>query len=173
MGTFKLNKEKAINTLLYVVKKLEKADKHKMYKILYFADQKHLVNYGRPIIGDTYFKLEYGPVPSFVKNIVDEQIKGLEEIVAVYNKYYIKAIQEIDLDFLSESDIECLDDAINENKDLSFADLTAKSHDYAYEKAIWTIDYMDIARTLTKDENVLNYINNQLINDRINLHESC
>lgn len=169
MGTFKLNKEKAINSLLYVVNKLEKADKHKTYKVLYFADKKHLVKYGRPIIGDTYFKLEYGPVPSFVKNIVDEQIDGLKEVVAVYNQYFIKAIQKENLDFLSESDTECLDEAIEENKDLSFTDLTDKSHDDAYEKATWPIDYMDMAKTLTSDVNVLNYINHQLINERIEL----
>ena len=49
--SFKLNKEKAVNSLLFVVSQLKKADKHKTYKILYFADQKHLVKYGRPIMG--------------------------------------------------------------------------------------------------------------------------
>ena len=82
MRDFNLHKEKAVNSLLFVVSQLEKADTHKTYKILYFADQKHLLRYGRPISGDTYVKMKFGPVPSFVKNIVDEQIEGLEEVVA-------------------------------------------------------------------------------------------
>ena len=59
MKEYNLKQQKAINSLLYVISKLEKADTHKTYKILYFADQKHLVRYGRPIIGDTYVKMPY------------------------------------------------------------------------------------------------------------------
>ncbi|MFB3902421.1 MAG: Panacea domain-containing protein [Acidobacteriota bacterium] len=33
-------------------------------KLLYFADKYHLTRYGRPVIGDQYVKMEYGPVPS-------------------------------------------------------------------------------------------------------------
>jgi len=165
--SFSLNKDKAVNSLLFVVHKLIKADKHKTYKILYFADQKHLVKYGRPIMGDTYFKLEFGPVPSFVKNIVDENIHGLEEVVAVYHQYYIKALKEPDLDLLSESDIECLNEAIIENKDLDFDALTKKSHDYAYENASWPLDYIDIAKTITDDPALLNFVSQQINNDRI------
>jgi len=167
MSNFKIHREKAINSLLYAATKLHKADTHKVYKILYFADQKHLLRYGRPIIGDTYIKLEFGPVPSFVKNIVDENIKGLEEIVAVYNRYYIKALQEPNLDVLSESDIECLDESIKENENLSFDELTTKSHDYAYEKSSWLISYIDIAKTAGADLNFLNYVNHQMMNDNI------
>lgn len=169
MKNFNLHKEKAVNSLLFVISQLEKADTHKTYKILYFADQKHLLKYGRPIIGDTYVKMQYGPVPSFVKNVVDEEIQGLEEIVAKYNGYFLKPLKDVNLDYLSESDIECLNESITENKDLPFAFLTDKSHDYAYNKANWQIDYIDMAKTLGADENVLMYINQQMINDNIEL----
>ncbi len=169
MKEFNLHREKAVNSLLFVVNKLEKANTHKIYKILYFADQKHLLKYGRPILGDTYVKMEYGPVPSFVKNIVDEDIEGLEEIVAKYNRYYIKALKEADLNFLSESDIECLLESIEENKILSFSELTDKSHDYAYEKSNWIIGYMDIAEASGADTETLKYINQQMINESIEL----
>jgi len=169
MRNFNLHKEKAINSLLFVVNQLEKADTHKTYKILYFADQKHLFKYGRPIIGDTYVKMKFGPVPSFVKNVVDEQIEGLEEIVAKYNGYFIKPLKESNIEFLSESDIECLSESIEENKNLSFPDLTSKSHDYAYNKAGWVIDYFDMAKTLGADDDTLMYINQQMINENLEL----
>lgn len=165
--SFNLERETAINCLLYVVNRLEKADTHKTYKILYFADQKHLAKYGRPIIGDTYVKMTYGPVPSFVKNIVDEQIPGLEEVVAKYNKYYLKAIAQENLDYLSESDEECLLEAIAENKDLSFGELTDKSHDTAYEKADWQIDCLEMVKSISKDENTLNYVRNEMVNSKL------
>ena len=85
MKEFNLNKEKAANSLLFVVEKLEKADAHKIYKYFILHIKKHLLKFGRPIFGDTYLKMQYGPVPSFVKNIVDENMEGWEEIVAKYN----------------------------------------------------------------------------------------
>ena len=169
MKEFNLHREKAVNSLLFVINNLEKADTHKTYKILYFADQKHLLKYGRPIFGDTYVKMKYGPVPSFVKNIVDENIEGLEEVVAKYNRYFVKSLVEPNLDYLSESDIECLQESISENKDLDFSVLTDKSHDYAYNKASWSIDYLDMARTIGAEENTLLYINQQMINDNLEL----
>ncbi len=169
MKNFNLHREKAVNSLLFVISKLEKADTHKTYKILYFADQKHLLKYGRPIVGDTYVKMQYGPVPSFIKDVVNEEIQGLEEVVAKYNKYFIKPLKEANLDYLSESDIECLTESLEENKDLSFAALTEKSHDDAYNKANWAIDYIDMAKTVGADENTLMYITQQMVNDNIEL----
>lgn len=169
MKSFNLNKEKAVNSLLFVVNQLEKADAHKTYKILYFADQIHLVRYGRPIIGDTYLKMQYGPVPSFIKYVVDNQITELENVVSKYGKHFIKPLKEVNLDYLSESDIECLTESINENKNLVFDDLTDKSHDEAYEKAEWEIDYFDIAKAIGADESILMYINQQMVNDNIRL----
>ena len=169
MRDFNLHKEKAVNSLLFVINNLEKADTHKVYKILYFADQKHLLKYGRPIFGDTYVKMKYGPVPSFVKNVVDENIEGLEEVVATYHSYFVKSLIEPDLDFLSESDLECLNESVEENKDLEFLVLTDKSHDYAYNKASWNIDYLDMAKAAGADDNLLNFINQQKANDNLEL----
>jgi uncharacterized phage-associated protein len=169
MRDFNLHKEKAVSSLLFVINNLEKADTHKTYKILYFADQKHLLKYGRPIFGDTYVKMKYGPVPSFVKNVVDENIEGLEEIVAKYHNYFIKSLVEPNLDFLSESDLDCLRESLEENKNLDFPDLTEKSHDYAYNKATWNIDYLDMAKAVGADENLLNFISQQKVNDNLEL----
>ena len=169
MKEFNLNREKAVNSLLFVVNRLEKADLHKTYKILYFADQKHLLKYGRPIVGDTYVKMQYGPVPSFVKNVVDENIEGLEEVVAKYHTYFVKPLKEPDLETLSESDVECLLASLEENENLTFTELTEKSHDSAYHKSNWIIGYLDMAEAGGASEATLNYINQQIINESIAL----
>lgn len=70
MVHFKFNRDKAIATVLFIAEKLIKrygkngADLHKIFKILYFADQKHLAKYGRPIVGDFYVAMREGGVPS-------------------------------------------------------------------------------------------------------------
>lgn len=175
MNSFKLNKDKAVNSLLYVINELEKltesgkADKHKTYKILYFADQKHLSRYGRPIIGDSYVKMDYGPVPSFTANVVNEEIQGLEEVTAVYGSYFIKSVQEVDVEYLSESDMECLNESIDENKDLTFPQLTNKSHDSAYNNSIWSINDLEIAKASGASKETLEYIKLQIDNDNISI----
>lgn len=167
MSYFDLKKEKAVNALLYVSEQLEKPDTHKVFKILYFADKKHLYRYGRPISGDTYFKMEYGPVPSFIRDVVEEKIKGLEEVIAKYHKHFLKNLRQAKLDHLSETDMNCLNESISENRDLSFQELTFKSHDEAYHKAEWQIDYLDIAKAEGDDHERINYISEQILNERI------
>ena len=165
---FYIDKSKAINSLLFVMKELgvELSDKHKIFKILYFADQKHLIRYGRPITGDTYIKMEFGPVPSYIKDIAyEKEEKGL---VRQTGKFHLQSTYStINMDDLSESEIECLREAINENKGYDFSKLTSKSHDRAWENSAINnpIDYMDIAQAATDDKDILEYIRINALND--------
>jgi hypothetical protein len=58
MLRFVFNSEKALAAILYISKQLIEhtgrtgAGIHHVAKILYFADQKHLARYARPIAGD-------------------------------------------------------------------------------------------------------------------------
>lgn len=45
--------------------------KTKLMKLIYFADFLHLKRYGALITYDKYYHLEYGPVPTTIKNLVD------------------------------------------------------------------------------------------------------
>ena len=45
--------------------------KVKLMKLFYFLDFTHLKQYGSPVTYDTYINLEHGPIPSFIKNLVD------------------------------------------------------------------------------------------------------
>lgn len=56
----------------YVLNTLGKAQFHELFKILYFADQEHIKIYGRPITGDKYIAMKYGPVPSFLYDILKD-----------------------------------------------------------------------------------------------------
>jgi hypothetical protein len=64
------NESKTLNAVLYIVNKIERKDFHKIFKILYFADRNHFADYGRPISGDNYIKMEDGPVPSNLYDIL-------------------------------------------------------------------------------------------------------
>ncbi len=140
MNAFHFDEEKAVNVVLFILKELGKSDRHQLAKILYFADQKHLVKYGRTILGDTYIKMPNGPVPSAVydgiKAVNKKQgtFKFFEDSLNT-DRYFITPSKQPDMDEMSESEIECISESIHENASLSFDQLTKKSHDIAYNNA--------------------------------------
>lgn len=181
MIQYKFDRSKAIASILYVVNILNRVDFHKLSKILYFAERKHLSRYGRPITWDWYVAMKNGPVPSNIYDIL-KIVKGesvykdesLKKYFAVEENYFVTAKQQTDLDEFSETDLECLDESIAENKNLSFTQLTDKSHDTAWKNAPLDdhIDFIDIAKAEGADINMIEYIQtvvenrNLIFNDR-------
>ena len=68
------------------------------------------------------------------------------------------------MDFLSRSEVEVLNQAIEENKSLTFGQLMMKSHDGAWEEAHRrangsnVISPISMAKVLTADDAMLEYI---------------
>lgn len=136
------NKETAMEAVLYIAQNIERRrDMHKIFKTLYFADREHLSRYGRSITGDSYIAMSYGPVPSKIDDIF-KAIRGdsffatyaddLKEYFHFVNKYVIEPNRNADMDFLSETDVECLNFAIAKCKDKTFEELVKMSHDMAW-----------------------------------------
>lgn len=141
---FKYNPNAALSAVLYVASGVAEPTFHKVAKVLYFADRKHLERYGRLIFGDIYVAMKNGPVPSRVYDLLKAARAGTLEnptleitqrTVDGWNAPVVKALAEPDLDELSESDLLCLDEAIAEYGNKSFAELTRLSHDAAWKSA--------------------------------------
>lgn len=168
------NKDVAIQAILYIANRIgERKDIHKICKILYFADQEHLSKYGRSITKDIYIAMEFGPVPSNIEDIFkalrgDSYFSGyvedLKSFFSFANKYILVPHKDADLDYLSESDIECLDNAITKCKDKSFEELTKMSHDLAWSNTQRDreMSFKDILREVGDDEEYASYINNKI-----------
>ena len=171
MKKFPIDKSKLKAVLLFVVNQLEEADLHKVFKILYFADEEHLARFGESITGDEYIAMKFGPVPSFTYDIfkaVRSDGYFYEELKDFYAAFeikdtQIKTNQVPDLDELSSSTINCLIKSILENQDLSFNKLTQKSHDLAWEKADTNncINIFSMAEAGGANEIMLQYIAEQ------------
>lgn len=167
MFDFPFNKEKAINSMLHICNSLGGTwDKYSLLKILYFAEQKHLVKYARTITGDNMIAMEYGPVPSISYNEI-KYSKVNPEYFEIEDNIVI-AKSSANLEYLSNSDLECLNESISENKNLSFGALKDKSHDSAYD---WTVDnlgvnqtipYIEIAKAAGATSEMISYIQNNL-----------
>lgn len=136
-------KDIALQAILYVLERMGgTCDMHKCNKILYFADNEHLSQYGRSITGDSYVAMDFGPVPSSIYDLF-KAVRGegyfssavddiRETKFRFINKKDIIAIARPEMDYLSESDIQMLDKYISFFKDKSFEETTRLSHGYAW-----------------------------------------
>ena len=114
-------------------------------KLIYLADKCHLERYGRFIFGDWYVAMEYGPVPSGAYDVMkqargDRQQSLAPHVVLAFRvdpaTNVITALREADLDELSASDRECLDEVIDRYGKLGFGGLKDVSHDEAYKATL-------------------------------------
>jgi len=147
--TFEFNFEKASAAIVYLASKPEEVpefDKLKAAKLLFLADKCHLVRYGRPIIGDRYKGLAYGPIPQtvmdFLHAVIDPEKKGqyvdaskarkLADALNVDRGYkYPRLSAKEPINFsevLSKSDLSVLDHIVAVHGKKSAIELSALTH---------------------------------------------
>jgi len=137
------NVHKSLNAVLYIAERLLRSDFHKIFKILYFSDREHLMEYGRAITGDNYIAMKYGPVPSNLYDIF-KAVRGdsyfyddeFSQYFDVVNNDIIKPKRKADLSELSKSDIKHLDNSISLYGEMSMSEICEKSHDYAWQNTL-------------------------------------
>jgi uncharacterized phage-associated protein len=137
MPKAKFDQRKALHAILFVVTHLPKpANVYNVLKCLYYADRKHLQEYGRQIYGETFYALVHGPVPSAAYEIIkyahgrakwDLQFHEAFELLDV-NDIHVSARGSADTELLSRSDMACLLDAAGKYCRMSFGKLKNLSH---------------------------------------------
>lgn len=164
MSDFILNRDKAKAALLYIAEQVPEVGVHQLSKILYFAEQAHLVNYGRPITGDSFLKLSYGPVPSYVNDKINQKADVDHSVHRV--GYSVIPNERPDMDELSESDVECLDDSILCNRNKAFSQLTDESHKMAWNSVQMKerISSIEIAKEGNAQQGIIDYIQSSIEN---------
>jgi len=117
MIRFSFDKEKFFALMQILCEKVPDLDKLKAVKLMYFIDRECLLKYGRPILGDVYIAMEWGPVPSQaydrLKDIEDGTVKDspiYAEATARYPLFKTKTKPELDL--FSEAEIACIDEVL-------------------------------------------------------------
>ena len=153
---FKFQQDKALAAIeLLAEKGISDLSKGKIAKLLFFADKKHLVQYGRTITGDWYAALPHGPIPSQIDNLLDALEAGNEQhpgVVAMKNLFMLDktfryprikknpfvAVGSM-RDCLSQSDIENLEACATQLGRLTFSELRAISHDQPAYSNAWAL----------------------------------
>lgn len=148
---FNTNSDKILDAIYWVVKNYPNVSDLYISKIFYYADKEHLVKYGRPITGDIYFALKNGPVPSLILNILNSKYEYVDHNLILEFRKYVHATRtnakssfsilehtpKKNYDFLSESDIECLEFGIKQCKGLTRRDLIDKAHKELSWRNVW------------------------------------
>ncbi len=172
------NNNKLIEILLYILCKTGGIDYYHAFKILYFAEMKHLAKWGTRIIPDEFCALKYGPVPTrlydAVKDLGHPNMELAEELAKVVcfagddAPNVLLPQREFDERYFSKSEIEVLNASIEENANLTFGELKRKSHDAAWDEADRRINGTNVispismAKVLNADDAMLEYIKEQL-----------
>lgn len=138
-------------TVLYILKQIpEGVDYIHLFKMMYFAQQEHLVKYGMPIIDDSFMARKHGPVAALTYKLL-RSVEGKEEMtdgclrdfahslsVTMEDGHQVVRIAngaECDMDELSMSNLKILDKWIASCKDVNSFDLSDLSHDAAWKCA--------------------------------------
>ena len=166
---FEFNESKAIETILYLANRISRSYKYNICKMLYLADKTCLEKYGRFIFGESYSAMKEGATPSKSYDLLKEIAEECSEELMLEGNAVIP-LRDANLDYLSESDIECLDHTII-IYDKSPLKMRRDAHDDAYKKArdnrgekgSADISVRSIARTLADSEDLIDYLTNRSV----------
>ena len=165
--TFKFNRIKAVESILYLSRRISDSDIYGICKMLYLADKTSLEKYGRFIFGESYCAMKQGATPSKSYDLLKEVA------LSPLNELEVKGIQVIanrdaNLEFLSESDVECLAQIISvwgkapnwSRRDAAHDEAWKKAWDKRGNKGSVRIPVESIAELFDDSEDLLNYLSN-------------
>ncbi len=140
---FNVNPQKIVEIILWFANKKPKIRFHALLKFLFFADIYHINKYGRPVSGDTYVAMQYGPVASLTYDILKKESLAIELFESadclafdIDKDNSITAKREATVDKLSDSDVEALEYAFKKYAEENFRSLTDITHSHlAWTKA--------------------------------------
>lgn len=158
----------------------------KLFKLLYFAQQKKLVTVGHPLMEDGFRAVKLGPIPSFTYKCFDYQLKNesmspeMQDFVSGFHLYekdgirYVECVEEPNMKMLAQIDVDYINDILDKYGEMDAMRLSEESHKdqswieaFHRERGTKCKDIMsqeDIARAGGADNDVLVYIHeNQLI----------
>lgn len=165
--TFRFDRTKAIEVILYLARRVSNSDIYGICKLLYLVDKTSLEKYGRFIYGESYFALEEGSTPSNAYDLLKQVAQQPTSQLRVEGNQVI-ASRDANLDYLSESDVECLDQIIKIYGNVPNWARGKEAHDDAWKKA-WDkrgkkqgvrIPVESIAELLADSDDLINYLSN-------------
>lgn len=181
-----MNREDALTlkaVVLYILRNCSVHVSRNVYYIVkaaFVAQQKHLTKYLCPLYEDKITALQFGPVPS---NIYDALKIARGDANAMYfhrnddlhlvydaisfSDEIFSATEEPDMNYLSASAIECINDALKEVSSMTFDEIVNATHGEEWTRAYNNpgskqMNYLAIAKEGGMDESSFSYLKENL-----------
>lgn len=157
---FVFQREKAIEIVLYLARRVKDPTFLRIYKLMYFADKRHLDYWGKFLCGNDYVAMEHGPVPIDIFKILDEARKKGSVDFEVFEKKinnknkpipYIKPLREENTDQISEAAQQTLDWVLGKYGRMRIG----KLYDIAHEETAWLNAWDDESSKMRFDMPIL------------------
>lgn len=135
--------QKVKEVMLYILSKTGDIGYFRLMKTMFCADRQNLLRWGDPITNLDYFAKIHGPVPATIHDgllsIYQGKTTEFSDIVSVNGKFMIvHPAREPNLDYLSATDLESIDKAIDELKGKNRAQIEKYLHENTYHRIFAT-----------------------------------
>lgn len=120
---YRANPRKVLEALVWIAGRRPGNGFHFILKTLFYADKYHLQRYGRPVTGDAYVKMPYGPVASLAYDMLKRNEFLPEEIIGQIDQALttersgstpkVSAKRPADESCFSGTDLGCLEAALS------------------------------------------------------------
>lgn len=127
-----------IQAIHYLLGSFSELNKLKIIKLLYLSDKYHLLFYGKTITNDEYYAMQYGPVGSITKNVLDfdesrigsNNVRYTKSLVENFEEDYQRKDVKCNYVMLSETNKEAIDFAVCTFGRLTSFNLYKYTHKY-------------------------------------------
>lgn len=181
-----MNREDALTlkaVVLYILKNCSSHVSRNVYYIVkaaYVAQQKHLAKYLCPLYEDRITALQFGPVPSSIYDslkIARGDANAMyfhrnDDLHLVYDSIsfsdeVFSTDEEPDMNYLSSSAVECINEALKEVSAMSFDEIVNATHGEEWTRAYNNpgskqMNYLAIAKEGGADDSSLSYLEENL-----------
>ena len=132
-------RQKTKEVILYILSKTGDTGYFRLMKTMFCADRQNLLRWGCQITDLEYYARQHGPVPLSVHDSILSAYQGADsdfsDILTVNGHFMlVHPTRKPNLDYLSESDIESIDKAIEELKGKNRNKIEKYLHDSVYYK---------------------------------------
>ena len=137
----KYQNQKLKEVLLYILSKTGDIGYFRLMKTVFCTDRQNLLKWGDQVTNLDYFAWKHGPVPKVVceglRSISDGFESEFSDVLTVTGPFKIvHAVREPNLDYLSETDRESIDRAINELKGKNRDAIESYLHEDVYRRVL-------------------------------------
>lgn len=159
----------------------------KLMKLFFFADRMHLKKYKKPIFNKSYTKLERGPVPLWILELINSNQDNIDfldssevfnTLIETYKTGYHNMTSfkkrdnvEFNENFFSQSEMEILNKVVSSAKYMNTEKISELSHKtYAWKSVELNqaIEWRSLVDNI-EDKKFINYLHNEHLSFRDNL----